>query len=267
MEANMRRYIAGILVVLGLTVLAVHADDYWVKKDWKSWNKDECKKMLQDSPWTRKWSQAQVALGAATPAISGAASEGAGGESNLEVDYYIQDRSSVPVRQAFIRQTQIDNKYDKMDDAHKKAFDAQAESFLTRSFDDVILIHIEYGSTVQTFERQLATYWKSIRPDAIPVDIYLITQKGDHISPVKFNSPNNADYAFELVFPRMKGGEPVIQDSDKEFSIEFRTPPVGSQNAGNTNNPTNPNVSTLGAQRVLAQFKMDKMVWKGKPSF
>ena len=40
-----------------------------------------------------------------TPAISGAASEGAGGESNLEVDYYIQDRSSIPVREAYVRQT------------------------------------------------------------------------------------------------------------------------------------------------------------------
>jgi hypothetical protein len=263
----MRRYVAGILVILGLAVFSVRAEDFWVKKDWKSWSKDDAKKMLESSPWTFKWAQAQATVSASTPAISGGASEGAGGESELEVHYYIQDRSSIPVREAYVRQLQIDNKYDKMDDAHKKSFDAQAESLLTRTFDDVILIHVEYGSSVQPFERQLADYWQSIREDTIPVNVFLINQKGDHIPPIKFSSPKGGNYSFDLYFPRMKGGEPIIQDGDKSFSIEFHTPAVGRQNAGNTNNPGNANIGTLGAERVLAEFKVEKMAWKGKPNF
>jgi hypothetical protein len=266
-EVFMRRYLAGILIVLGVAVLAVHAEDFWVKKDWKSWSKEDCRKMLEDSPWTRKWSEAQVSMGAALPSVSGTAQEGAAGDTNLEVHYFVQDRSAIPVREAYIRQLQIDGKYDKMDEAHKKSFDEQADGYLNRVYDDVVLIHVEYGSSVVPFARQLANYWKSIREDAIPVNVFLINQRGDHIPPIKFSSPKNGDYAFELIFPRMKGGEPIVQDGDKEFSIEFHHPAVGSQNAGNTNNPGNPNAATLGGERVLSEFKVDKMMWKGKLNY
>jgi hypothetical protein len=261
----MRRYAVGILAVLGLAVFVVQAEDFWVKKDWKQWNKDDCKKMLQNSPWTFKFAISQVQLSSALPGSSGLGQEGAGGENNLEVDYFVQDRSSIPVREAYIRELQIDGKYDKMDDAHKKSFDQQAQSFLDRSFDDVILIHVEYGSTVQTFERQLAEYWQSIREDTIPTDTFLINQKGDHIAPIRFISPKNGEYSFELYFPRMKSGEPIVQDGDKSFSIEFPYPAVGSQQSGG-NAQGGGAIATLGKGRVLAEFKVEKMTWKGKPS-
>jgi hypothetical protein len=258
---------AGILVILGLAVLTVHAEEFWVKKEWRNWSKDDCKKMLQDSPWTRKWAESQVNLGSALPSLSGAGRDGAAGDTSLEVHYYVQDRSSIPVREAFIRQMQLENNYDKMDEAHKKGFDAQAETFLNRAYDDVILIHVEYGSNVTPFERQLANHWKSMRENAIPLNVFLINERDDHIPPIRFVSPKNGDYSFELFFPRMRGGEQIIRDTDKMFTVEFRTPAVGSQNAGNTNNPKDPKVTPLGRERVLSEFKVDRMMWNGKPSF
>src|SRR5271156_4677905 len=140
----MRRYLAGILAILALAAIAVRAEDFWVKKEWRGWSKDDCKKMLQDSPWTRKWEESQVNMGAALPSLSGAGRDGAAGDTALEVHYYVQDRSSIPVREAYIRQMQFENNYEKMDEAHKKAFDAQAETYLNRNYDDVVLIHVEY---------------------------------------------------------------------------------------------------------------------------
>ena len=103
----------------------------------------------------------------------------------------------------------------------------------------------------------------------IPVDIFLITQKGDHISPIRFNSPNKEGITrLSCIFPRMKGGEPIIQDSDKAFSIEFRTPPVGSQNAGNTNNPSNPNIwHSRRAAGIWPNSRWKKWFGKGSRAF
>jgi hypothetical protein len=36
-----------------LTIPAVLAADFWVKKEYKEWKQNECVKMLQDSPWAR----------------------------------------------------------------------------------------------------------------------------------------------------------------------------------------------------------------------
>ena len=47
----MRRYLAIILAISGLAALTARAEDFWVAKDWKTWSKAECKKMLEDSPW------------------------------------------------------------------------------------------------------------------------------------------------------------------------------------------------------------------------
>ena len=49
-----RRYAAGILAVFALAVLTASADDFWVKKDWKTWSAADCKKLLEDSPWTHR---------------------------------------------------------------------------------------------------------------------------------------------------------------------------------------------------------------------
>jgi len=263
------RHFGSILAVLTLAVLTVHAEDFWVKKDWKQWSKEECGKMLQDSPWTKKWSKGNVNLTAALPGNSGASSEGAGGENSPEIHYVIQLRSSVPVREATVRLQQIQQKYDKMTDAQKKEFDAKAEAFISRTYDDVIVVHVEYGSNVQTFERQMATYWKSIPPESLPIDVYLINERGDRVVPTRYVSAQNANYAFDLVFPRMKSNEPIIRDGDKSVSIQFTHPAVGTQSTAGGDPLTNlsPTLTAFGEERVLVQYKLDKMAIKGKASY
>jgi hypothetical protein len=261
-----RGYFAGIVAVLFFAALAAQAEDFWVKKDWKQWSKDECAKILQDSPWTRKWGKSQLGS-SQMPGVSGANAEGAAAERVPEMHYVVQFRSSLPVREAVVRQQQILMKYDKMTDAEKKDFDAKAEALLNRNYDDVILIHVEYGSNLQSFERELATYWKNIPADAPPIDLYLITEKGDRVTPTKFISPPNASYTFDLAFPRTKNNEPVIHQGDKLLSLQFTHPAIGNQTQRNTTNPTDPSMDVFGEERVLLQFRLDKMMVQGKPSF
>jgi hypothetical protein len=262
---NKRRYTATVLAVLLLAVVTARADDFWVKKDWKQWSKDECAKILQDSPWTKKWGKSQLGS-SQMPGVSGANAEGAAAERVPEMHYVVQFRSSLPIREAVVRQQQIQMKYDKMTEAEKKDFDTKAETLLNRNYDAIVL-HVEYGSNLQSFERQMATYWKSIPADTPPIDMYLITEKGDRIAPTKFSSPLNASYSFDLAFPRTKNNEPIVQQSDKSLSLQFTHPAIGNQTQRNTTNPTDPSMDVFGEERVLLQFKLDKMIVQGKPSF
>ncbi len=261
-----RNFFAGALAVLLLSAFTARAEDFWIKKDWKQWSKDECAKILQDSPWSRKWAKSQMGS-SQMPGVSGANAEGAAGEKTPEMHYSVELQSSLPVREAVIRLAQINNKYDKMTDAQKKDFDAKAEGLLNRNYDDVIWLHVTYGSNLQSFERDMATYWKNIPPDAPPIDLYLITERGDRVLPVKFSSPANGSYSFDVIFPRMRNNEPVVRAGDKEFSLQFTHPAIGNQTQRNTTNPSDPSMDVFGEERVLIQFKLDKMMISGKPSF
>ena len=259
-------FFAGVLALLLLSALTAGAEDFWIKKEWKQWSKDECTKILQDSPWSRKWAKSQMGS-SQMPGVSGANAEGAAGEKTPEMHYSVELQSSLPVREATVRMAQINNKYDKMTEAQKKDFDAKAESFLNRNFDEVISFHVTYGSNLQSFERDMATYWKSIPQDAPPIDLYLITERGDRVLPAKFSSPPTGSYSFDVIFPRMKNNEPVVRNGDKEFSLQFTHPAIGNQTQINTTNPSNPSIDVFGEERVLIQFKLDKMMINGKLSY
>jgi hypothetical protein len=292
-----RRYAAGVLAIFFVAVLCVRAGDVWTDKDWKEWSKQDVNVLLHDSPWCKRWAKGQATTSAAPPSVSGAGQEGAAGENRPELDYYIQVRSALPVREAIIRDFQIQNDYDSMPDAQKKSFDAQAAQFLNRSYNDVINVHVLYSSNIQAFELQMADHWQSISPDNAMENIFLITERGNRIKPTHFTSKKGGAYEFDLAFPRMIGGEPTIHDNDKTFSIQFQNPAVGTQattapsggssmptgasserkpgatpripvpSGGASNNPKNPAVGNFKAERVLVEFNLENMMWKGKPTY
>ncbi len=299
-----RRFVAGALMTLGLAVLVTMADEAWADKDWHQWSKDEVNVVLHDSPWSKRWAKGQVNTSAALPGISGAGQEGAAGEGAPRIDYYFQIRSAEPVRDAIVRQFQFDQSYDtSMSASEKKSFDEKAAQIINRRYDDSIVVHVLYSSNIQAFERDLATYWQSLTQDSIKDRVYLITERGDRIAPNRFVSSRTGSYEFELNFPRTVNGEPLIHPDDKEFSIQFTNPPVGdTQSTGsrapnsaglaqsgaareasrgttaanrnplpptgaNSTNPTSHTVASFKAERVLVQFNVASMMWKGKPAF
>jgi hypothetical protein len=257
--------VAGALAIFVLAAASAMAEDFWVKKDWKQWSKDDCEKLLQDSPWAKKWGQSHV-TDIKMAGVTASDSEGAS-EKAPEMHYYIQLRSSLPVREAVVRLSQIQNKYDKMAAEQKKDFDARTESLLSRSYDDAILVHVEYGSNVQSFERAMAAYWKNFPADSPPSDLFLMNERGDRLPPAQFSSPQNASYAFDLVFRRLKNGEPVIHDGDKVLSLQFTHPKIGGQVPATGPDRASPSADVFGEERVLVQFKLDKMMINGKASY
>ena len=59
--------------------------------------------------------------------------------------FAVQLRSALPIRQAIVRQLQLQQKYDKMNDTQRSEFDKQAEQILIRSYDNAILVHVDFS--------------------------------------------------------------------------------------------------------------------------
>jgi hypothetical protein len=247
-----RRYAAGILSVFALAVLTASADDFWVKKDWKQWTTADCKKLLEDSPWThRKLLENETNVGR-LPSAGNAGVGAAPGQADTaqnkdtgEVNYVVQIRSAAPIHEALIRQAQIDKQYDKMSDADKKAFDAQMDA-LYKVNDDTIVVHVRYYANRDSLGSDLEKSWKSLPADTVPADMALISSNGSKVTPLTFVPDRDGKDEFDMTFPKKAFAEGL-----KSFKLQIPHPALGD----------------FGAQKVMVEFKLDKMTFDGKPAF
>jgi hypothetical protein len=122
------------------------------------------------------------------------------------------------------------------------------EGFLNRKFDDVIVVHVLYGSNVTTYAQEMARIWQGYPSGTVPLQADLITSKGVHVQPIKYIPAPGGAREFELIYPRVVNGEPIITKDVKSIGIEF----------------PHPNVSPEGAARVYGEFKIEKMTVNGE---
>lgn len=235
-----------VIAMIAAAAIAAGARDRWSSKSWQKWSVDDCKAMLQDSPWARTWSTSTEEF----PTM-GQPSGGTGREQEPTIYYHVQLRSALPVREAVAREIEIVNKYDKMDDAKKKAFDVSVSSYLSRNYDDSIVIHLEYGSNVEIYERDLMQAWQSLPPGTVPVDTYLIIDRGQRVVPQRMEVARGAQTAVEFIFPRIVNGKALISEMDKSFAFQFMSPAIGP----------------FPTQRAYIEYRPQKMSFDGKLSF
>jgi hypothetical protein len=219
----------------------------WTKKDWKQWSKDDCKKVLEDSPWAQRWTQSSTKM--ANFATRTGGTSGVGSESELEVYYVLQFRSARPVREAVVRQVLIANQYDLADPEKKEVMRKQTDGFLNRSYDDVIVVHVTYGSNVPEYNRDLANFWQTHYSEGtVPQEAFLHGPRGQKVAPVRMISPKGGAQEFELIFPRVVEGKPLLEPGDRTMGVEFISPAVGG----------------VDSSRVFMEFKVDKMTLNGQ---
>jgi hypothetical protein len=211
---------------------------FWEKKPWKEWSKGDAKKMLEDSPWAKKWQ-----IGQSQQVTFGQPTGGTGDQGSSQIWYIIQLRSARPIREGVFREMQLNSQYSKMSDAEKKAFDEQGEGFISKSYEDSILVHVVYGSNQQPIEREMARHWQGYPAGTVPMGANLISSRNVRVGVARLISPPGATYEFEMVFPRLVNGEPWITPEDKRLRVEFPHPAVGG----------------MGSARVFVEFNLEKM--------
>jgi hypothetical protein len=242
-------------IIAGLAALSF-AQGPWVKKDWKQWSKEDCKKVLEDSPWAYRWSESNAKMANFATRTNG--TSGVGSEAELAVFYTVQFRSARPIREAVVRQTLIANQYDLLEPEQKEAMRKQTEGFLNRNYDDVVVVHVIYGSNVPEYNRDLATFWQTHYSEGtVPQEAFLNVPRGQKVAPLRLISPKGGAQEFELIFPRLVEGKPLLEPGDKTISVEFPAPSVGRVDS--LGRIINSSTST----RVFAEFKVDKMMLNG----
>jgi hypothetical protein len=236
----MKKRIAGLwLVALLCGGAAGQAKDFWLTKDYRQWTEKECRKLLEDSPWSQDYNISRTYV---EPLQSSSSERGR--EQRPQMKYQAQFRSALPIRQALVRLQQLNYKYDQMPADQKQAFDEKAGKLLDANFAEIIAVHVTYASNVAAYDREMAAFWQSQTTEKLKNSAFLIGPKGEKIPPQRFNVTTGAGREFTLYFPRAYEGRPLVGPQDKTIKLEFMHPRVSDQ----------------GESRVLLEFKADKMI-------
>lgn len=238
---------------------SLFAADFWVKKDYTKWSSNDCQHLLDDSPWARTKTlstpanvQPRVTVGGVQPPSS----PDVGGEISPSISYDLQFRSAKPVREAIVREAQIQSHYDKMTGEQKAAFDANAAKYISQTFSDKVVVAVVFTSNVSAYETDLRNYWDRQTAATLHETVFLNAAK-ERLQLIGYSQRDNV---LEFVFPRPR----TALQPDDLLSVEFVHPTLRtgldtSQQAGV--------LMRLGEQRMLFEFKPGKMLLNGQLEF
>jgi hypothetical protein len=237
----MRIRIVGLLSVVFLGI-ALQAGDFWLKKDYRQWLESECRYLLQESPWAKSYvlSQAHIELIEATPSTD------RGRERNPRIEYHVQLRSALPLRQALLRLAQLRADYDDMFPEEQLGFDSEMTQVLGVGPKDVVIIHVTYATNVPLWDRELDRYWRNQSTETLRNSTWLIGREGQRAPLNQFIKGAGEPPGFVLLFPRRLNGEDLVGPGDKRLALKFVHPSVGE-----------------ASRRILVQFPVKKMLIDG----
>jgi hypothetical protein len=204
-----------ILMIASFTALTSTATNVppWDAKDWTQWTDADCELILTKSPWV------------STSSWNGPNAYEKGGQSQAVA----QIVSSLVIRQAAVRQAQIQMDHDHMQPDAKKQFDKDAAACLNQNVGDRIVIGLD-ANAVNADSNVTGEVFISKRS-------YPISQITDWITsnPCPF-------YPVVISIPRITGGNPAIGPADKK--LEIKSPSMRG-----------------------FFFDPQRMIYKGKPDF
>ena len=235
------QFIVPVLLVCMAMRLALGAD-FWAKKPYRNWSKEETNRMLEESPWATTLTLGSIQTG--ITGLDATNGQGYGGEmeTNPTISYNLQFRSAEPIREAQVRSSQLNSHYESMSAQQKAAFDANAGKFLAAKFSDRVVVSVTFRTNVQNYESLLRTYWERQSLATIGVSVYLNAGK-ERLSLLDYTCKEDT---FQFAFPR-----PKQIGLDGKLGVEF----------------IHPRINAILQQRVLGEFSLRKMLFNGEPAF
>jgi hypothetical protein len=231
----MSRLLVFSLPILFLVCIPAFPEDkFWEKKDYRQWSRQECQKLLKDSPWAKTFTIREVGYG-----------------------YDIQFRSALPIRQAIVRQMQIAENYESLSPERRSEFNKRAEGVLSPDlFADAIIVHVRFNPLYGNNYWQ-RDYWQTRTTDLLKNDVFLIPSTSGKIPLLQYKVSQAAGVLpeaveFQFIFPRQYKGRSLLSTQDEFLRLEFHHP-VKSPDSGLT-----------ATDRVLIEFKTNEMRINGE---
>jgi hypothetical protein len=239
--------ICATLIFAALTVplLAGGKSNPWDQTNWRQWTKTDVHRILSKSPWVSNCCRAPMM-------------EADRWTGPLDTGFTAKIMSSQTVREALVRQMQLDKRYEKLDPASRQQVDQRIAACLNEKFDNSIVVsfafrfaddrHVDLPMTSQI--HLLTADGKEItgRLSADSIE----TKCGTLSNEIRF--AHGAPVHNEVEFPRyFVDGRPTINPADKTIRIELDF--YRKSDPGNS-----------VAESAL-DFNIDKLLHQGKPDF
>jgi hypothetical protein len=218
-------------------------DPPWMAKDWTTWSATDCHAVLTSSPWTYS---SQHTL-----------------EANKGVGYaysfvFVQLRSALPIRQALLRQLQLEKHYDRMNPQKKQEFDRQNPIELAGGDGESVLVDITNGSAEPPPSGSRA-------PDNFvganpPQQAALRLSNGTLVKPLKTSilKRNTFLNECEYLFPRSIEGKPIFVFGDSVLEIMLGDPLTIDEKTKRVVQ------EGINSARLGYSFKISDLMYKGK---
>ena len=196
----------GLFFVFAVAVTTeVSAQEFWARKSYKTWTKEEIIKIISDSPWAQvRETEADITTG--------------GTRANVT----IRLRSALPIRQALVRLKQLEAKYDKMDQRQQAEFDERLRGTLEcpACKDNYV---VTMSPPISNRNLTSGVYGlKGARLELLHGKVYLLNEQGDRRPLVYFVAPKNDMDEAVFYFPRRDDqGNELLTEKNKSLSFVF----------------------------------------------
>jgi hypothetical protein len=222
-----------IPLLLLAIVLAGLATTPQEKELWPKWDKGKVQKMLNSSPWAQTQTDTDTSEMTYSPttatgssSIGSTASSSAGngnvtrdgrdvqgsrtdrGASNqaMSVNYHVRFLSAKPIRQAFARMIEIQEK-------ENKSVREQLGPFVERDFSDYIVVAVSFDAPDKRFEGPVLQAFSSATGGTLKTKAYLERSDGKRLFVIDYKPPINDGLGAKFVFPRAVDGQPFLTET------------------------------------------------------
>jgi hypothetical protein len=244
----MRRLLVLVSTILVAALTVSGLSDFWADKPYSKWSAKDVRRLLSESPWGKTTTLRTAIIKQVhreTGQFSGLAGEGEG-VADPTVEYAVYLRTARPVREALVRQAQLEQKYEQMDEAGKKAFDAKWSQFLAADVSDKIIVQVQYTANTADIDRQLMDFWQTQTTATMQNLAAIAYPDGQRFAPSAFWVAKGAGREFQLAFPRPKDVK-----EDGAIAVEF----------------LHPNVKVEGNSRIYTKFQLKDLKYGGKVTY
>lgn len=210
----------GMSLLLMTALLTSRAEiEEILRLPWRNWALEEAVRVLNDSPWARQVTFAQVVAEVGS---------GVRGEKEILNTFYIRLLSARPVRQALARVEQINRGYDRLSPPDRDRFDRLLEAGLELDASRWIVVTVGFRSNDSERENQILSFLRTETAQTLKNQAILSTNRFPRVELKAYYPPAGDGIGARFVFPRYSDGTEIFEDQRDTLLFQLEIPDLGT---------------------------------------